>query len=143
VANVANEAVVRRFFNEVLDGNDESVMPELFVDGAPRHFPGRPITYEAGRPSIEQADRTFSTTLHHLISDGDFVVAHLTHYVTYGQGMRYVSRLGRVDASGKSVSWNAIAMFHLTGGKIDEEWVVRDELDVLSQLGEVSLKSGG
>ena len=55
--------------------------------------------------------------------------------------MRYVSRLGTVDATGQSVSWDAIAMFHLTNGKIDEEWVVRDELDVLSQLGAVSLAS--
>jgi predicted ester cyclase len=138
----ANEAVVRRFFNEVLDGNDESVMPELFVDGCPRHFPGRHISYKEGKPSLEQADRTFSTTLHHLISDGDFVVAHLTHRVSYGKNMRFVSRIGTVDVAGRSVSWDAIAMFHLTGGKIDEEWVNRDELDVLSQLNAVSLQPG-
>jgi predicted ester cyclase len=141
VSVAANEAVVRRFFDEVLDGNNEMVMPELFVNGCPRHFPGRNITYDERKNNPQPQNRTFSTTLHHLISDGDFVVARLTHRVTYGAGMRFVNRLGAVDVAGHSVSWDAIAMFHLTDGKIDEEWVNRDELDVLSQVGAVSLKS--
>jgi predicted ester cyclase len=37
--------------------------------------------------------------------------------------------------SGKTVSWPAIAIFRIRDGKIAEEWVNRDELGMLIELG--------
>lgn len=138
-----NKAVVRRFFDEVLDGGDRSVMSQLFARGATQHFPGRDLTFDGVQPSATRTGRRFATTLHHLLAVGDFVVAHLTHDVTFAEGERWPTRLGPIEAGGRSVSWDAIVLFHFTDGRIDEEWVARDELDVLTQLGAVALKTDG
>ena len=139
----ANKTIVRRYFDEVLDGGDRSIMGELFARGAAQHFPGRDLTFNGVQPSATRTNRRFATTLHHLLADGDFVVAHLTHYVSFAEGERWPTRLGLIEAAGRSVSWDAMVLFHFTDGRIDEEWVSRDELDVLSQLGAVTLKTGG
>jgi predicted ester cyclase len=132
----ANKAIVRRYFDEVLDGGNPSVIPELFASEGTAHFPGRDTPGGQIRP--ETPGRRFSTTLHHLIAEGDCVVAHLTHHVTYEPNARFLTRLGTMEVGGRSVSWDAMALFHFRDGKIDEEWVNRDELDVLMQLGVVS-----
>jgi len=47
-------------------------------------------------------------------------------------------RLGRHDVTGKPVSWPAIVIFRFREGKIAEEWVSRDELGMLIELGLVA-----
>jgi hypothetical protein len=47
----------------------------------------------------------------------------------------WTSRLGTHTVAGKTVSWPAIAIFRLHDGKIAEEWVSRDELGMLIDLG--------
>jgi predicted ester cyclase len=133
----ANKAIVRRNFAEVLDGGNPAVIPELFASQGTTHFPGRDVPF--GQTRSERPDRRFATTIHHLLADGDYVVAHLTHQVTYEGGARFLTRLGPIDVGGRSITWDAMALFHFRDGKIDEEWVNRDELDVLSQLGAISL----
>jgi predicted ester cyclase len=133
----ANKAIVRRYFAEVLDGGNPSLIPELFASSGISHFPGRDVSAAHVRP--ETPGRRFATTIHHLLAEGDCVVAHLTHHVTYEDAARFLTRIGPVEVGGRSVSWDAMALFHFRDGKIDEEWVSRDELDVLIQLGAVSL----
>ena len=47
----------------------------------------------------------------------------------------WTSRLGTHAVAGKTVTWPAIAVFRLREGKIAEEWVSRDELGMLIELG--------
>jgi predicted ester cyclase len=47
----------------------------------------------------------------------------------------WTSRLGRHAVAGKTVAWPAIAIFRIHDGKIAEEWVNRDELGMLIELG--------
>ena len=74
-------------------------------------------------------------------ADGDFVVARLTHEVTYHGGSVFDTRLGPVDCSNRSIYWDATATFELKDGKIVEEWVNRDELSILAQLEAVTLRA--
>ena len=135
----ANKEMVRRYFGEVLDGRKFEVARELFARDGTRHFPGRDIAFSQTAP--ENVARSFATTIHHLLADGDYVLAHITHKVSYVPGAGFFTRLGRADAGEQTVTWTAMALFHFKDGKIDEEWVNRDELDVLQQLGAVTLKS--
>ena len=135
-----NKAVVKRYFVEVLDGGRRDVMAELFHAGAPQHFPSRDLTFDPASAG-SRAYQTMRTTLHHLLADGDYVVAHLTHVVSYSSPAAFVTQLGSVDTSGRRVHWDAVAIFRMQAGKIAEEWVNRDELSILSQLDALALRS--
>jgi predicted ester cyclase len=77
------------------------------------------------------------TDIHHLFGEGDFVTIHLTHHVSFGSEARFNTRMGWVDVAGQNVEWNAMAVLRFEGEQIAEEWVVRDELQVLLQVGAV------
>jgi predicted ester cyclase len=53
------------------------------------------------------------------------------------------SRLGLFDVRGKTVEWEAMAMFRFENGKIAEEWVSADELGKLMQIGTLELSVKG
>ena len=75
----------------------------------------------------------FTTTIYDLIAEEDRVACRLSHQaVNRGE---WTSRLGHHKVAGKPVSWSAIAIFRFRNGKIAEEWVSRDELGMLIQLG--------
>ncbi len=143
MAEAANIAVVQRYFAEVLDGGTPGVMAELFAVGALQHFPGRTLTFSGAPPAPAFAEREFRTTVHHIVAEGELVVAHLTHTVRFGSPAVYQTRAGPVDVSGRDVHWHAMALFRFQNGKIVEEWVSRDELDILMQLGAVQVATAG
>jgi predicted ester cyclase len=60
-------------------------------------------------------------------------VVRLTHHGVGGGIWR--SRLGNYDVTGKTVTWNAIAIFRFDNHKIIEEWVTRDEMAMALQFG--------
>ena len=82
---------------------------------------------------FSRAYSEFTTTIHDMIAEEDRVTCRLSHRaVNRGE---WTSRLGRHEVAGKTVSWPAIAIFHIRDGKIAEEWVSRDELGMLIELG--------
>ena len=82
---------------------------------------------------ILQVYSEFNTSIHDLIAEDDRVACRLSHRaVNRGE---WISRLGRHNVAEKPVSWLAIAIFRFHDGKIAEEWVSRDELGMLIQLG--------
>ena len=131
----ANKIAARRFVEEVLDGGSFEVLRELFLPGALRHFPYGDVTVEPTPPS--RPFRSMQTDVHHLYGEDEYVTIHLTHHVTFAPGARFNTRIGSVDAGGKHVEWNAMVVLRFKGDRIAEEWVVRDELQVLLQLGYV------
>ena len=133
-----NKATIGRFFHEGLDQDDRELMRLIFLDGAKRHFPGRTIEMRTiGRLPAARNTSAFRTEIHDLLGEGDHVVARITHFVTYGPGAEYVCQMGSFPCNEKSVQWDATVVFRFDHGKIVEEWVNRDELGVLRQLGHV------
>jgi SnoaL-like polyketide cyclase len=133
----ANERAARRFVTEALDGGNAAVLNELFLAGAVRHFPPGDLVVGSSPPQAAR-DRTMRTEIHHLYGKDDYVSIHLTHHVTFGPDARFNTRAGWAEVGGKSVEWNAMVVLRFEGEKIAEEWVVRDELQVLLQLGLVT-----
>ena len=134
-------AIVRRYFGEALDKRKLDVLDEIVTIDCLIH---RPETQEPIRgltafkqclEGILQVYSEFNTTIHDLIAEDDRVACRLSHRaVNRGE---WTSRLGRHDVAGKPVSWPAIAIFRFREGKIAEEWVSRDELGMLIELGVV------
>jgi hypothetical protein len=116
----------------------QGILQQLFVDGGKRHFPGRLVAMRHTDPLLPlRKTSAFRTEIHELFGEGDRVVARITHFVTYGPGAGYVCQMGTFPCNEQSVQWDATATFRFENGKVAEEWVNRDELAVLRQLGHV------
>ena len=129
--------VVQSFFHKVLDPGDVEPIEELFHPQCVMHRPGGTVVgLDAVRDVVAHRKETFSefgTEIHDMFGSGDRLVARLTHRGV-GCGI-WRLRPGSFDISGKTVTWNSMAIFRFEENKIIEEWVTRDELGVILQLG--------
>ena len=107
------------------------------------HRPGGMVVgLDAVRTVAEHRKETygqFETDIHDIFGSGDRLVARLTHHGV-GRGI-WRSRFGSYDVTGKSVTWDAIAIFRFANDRILEEWVTRDELGMILQFGLVKQTS--
>jgi predicted ester cyclase len=128
---------VRSYFHKVLDPGNVELVEALFHTRCVMHRPGGTVVgLDAVRGVVAHRKETFSqfeTEIHDMFGYGDRVVARLTHRGV-GCGL-WRLRPGSFDISGKTVTWNAIAIFRFEEDRIIEEWVTRDELGVILQLG--------
>ena len=134
-----HKAIVRRYFEEVVDKSRPDILDELATTDCIIHRPEAPesiIGLEAFKLAlgrILQVYSEFTTTIHDVIGEEDRVACRLSHRaVNRGE---WTSRIGRHAVAGKTVTWPAIAIFRFRAGKIAEEWVSRDELGMLIELG--------
>lgn len=139
-----NKAVVERYFREVLDQKRIERMPELFARDAVLHRPGIDVTgidtAMQRLRAVLQDYTAFSTELSGLIAEGDMVSVRVHHRTRTRPGSTFRSRAGEVKlAADQALDWMAIVQFRLKDGKIAEEWVMRDELGMLAQIGNVTI----
>ena len=133
-----NKATIEQYFHEGIDQDNRALTAELFADGAKRHMPGREGNRrDSGTLPPPRLTTAFRTEIHHLIGEGEIVVARVTHFASYGPGAEYVCQMGTFSCSEHSLQWDATVVFRFENGKIAEEWINRDELGVLRQLGQV------
>src|SRR5678815_659282 len=129
----AEKEIVRRYFHEVLDQGRVELIDDLFHPLCVMHRPGGTIVgIDSVRGVAARRKETFSqfeTEIHDIFGSGDRLVVRLSHSGVGGGLWR--SRLGNYDVSGKTVTWNAIAIFRFQEQKIIEEWVTRDELAMI------------
>jgi predicted SnoaL-like aldol condensation-catalyzing enzyme len=138
-----NKAVIERYFREVLDGRAIERLPELMTADVILHRPGFDVV---GVDSAMQRLRTvlkdysaFSSGVAGLIAEGDMVSVRI-HHRTRVRPHVFRSRAGDVNvAAEQDLEWTAIVQFRMKDGKIAEEWVMRDELGMLAQLGKLSV----
>jgi predicted SnoaL-like aldol condensation-catalyzing enzyme len=138
-----NKAVIERYFREVLDQKKFDVMPELMAPNVVLHRPGFDVTgVNAAMQRLRGvlADYTaFSTELSGLMAEGDMVSVRVRHRTRVNPHV-FRSRARDVTiAAEQALDWTAIAQFRLKDGRIAEEWVMRDELGMLAQMGMVSV----
>jgi predicted SnoaL-like aldol condensation-catalyzing enzyme len=141
-----NKAVVERYFREVLDQKRIDLMPELIARDVVLHRPGFDVTgLDAAMQRLRavlQDYVSFSTDLSGVIAEGDLVSVRVRHRARTRAGSLFRSRAGEISLTGEmDLNWSAIVQFRLKDGKIAEEWVMRDELGMLAQMGHVSISS--
>ena len=140
-----NKAVVERYFRDVLDGGRIELMPELFARDVVLHRPGFDVNgIDAAMQRLRAVLRefsAFSSELSGLMAEGDLVAARVSHR-TRVRPHAFRSRAGETPlAREQALDWTAIAQFRLKDGKIAEEWVMRDELGMLLQMGTITIQS--
>jgi predicted ester cyclase len=133
----AEEDLVRRYFHEVLDQGKVQLIEALFHPQCVMHRPGGTVVgIDSVRGVAERTKETFArfeTQIHDVFGSGDRLVVRLSHRGLGGGTWR--SRLGNYDVTGKTVTWNAMAIFRFENQRIIEEWVTRDELGMILQFG--------
>ena len=137
MATEGNKTLVRRFFEEIINAKQLSVVDELFAADHQYHDPSSPMI-GPGPEGQKQLIGTYLAAypdLHHTVEDqiaeGDKVVTRWTATGTQ-QG-----ELPGLPATGKSAKVMGIWVHRLAGGKIVESWNVWDTLGMLQQLGAI------
>ena len=139
-----NKSVVERYFREVLDEGRIERMPDLLARDVVLHRPGFDVigldaAMKRLRAVLEDFS-AFSTELSGLMADGDLVAARVSHR-TRVRAHAFRSRAGEVNlAREQPIDWTALVQFRFRDGKIAEEWVMRDELGMLLQMGRVTVQ---
>ncbi len=132
-----NKAVVRRYFEEIINGTNPAAAAELFAPDYRLYFAGNPpMSAEEAAGFISGVFRPafpdFRDEVLDLVAEGDRVaargVAHGTH-----QGEFF-----GVPATGNEIAVGWISLMRLTpDGKIAESRVAFDQLGMMQQLGAV------
>jgi predicted SnoaL-like aldol condensation-catalyzing enzyme len=133
--SVENEALVRRFFEELCNDRRMEVADELIASGYLSHGPQAPPAEGPdgvkARVGVYQDALDGHWDVQELQSSGDRVVARWV-----GSGTHRGELMG-VEPAGKPIAVDAISIFRIAGGKIAEEWTVWDALGLLQQVGAV------
>lgn len=133
--SASDEAVVRRFYDEMNNDRKNELAPELFTDDHRMHDP-QVATADgpqgmADTVAVYQQAVNGHWDIEEMFSTGDRVVVRWI-----GSG-RHVGELNGIPATGKSVRVDAITIHRMRDGKIAETWEVWDTLGLLQQIGAV------
>jgi steroid delta-isomerase-like uncharacterized protein len=133
-----NEALVRRYVEEVYDQRKLEVVDEIFASDFTLHDPDLPGGAR-GPDGMKRIVETFVSafpdlrvTLDDELSSGEKVVTRWTSRGTH-QG-----ELMGIAPTGNQVEVTAVGIWRVAEGKIAEAWVVFDALGMMRQLGVAS-----
>jgi steroid delta-isomerase-like uncharacterized protein len=120
-----NEQVVRRLFEDAVNGRDLDLVYELYAEDVVDHdaLPGAPAGVEGVRHTLAGLIAAFpdlEITVEDVSSHGDMVVVHNTW-----AGTRSGKLLG-LPATGTRAEFSSIVIFRLEGGRIAERWAMLD-----------------
>jgi steroid delta-isomerase-like uncharacterized protein len=135
--SAADEATVRRFYEEMNNGRKNEIAPDLFTADHKFHDPQVPAGI--GPQGVVEVVKTYQTAVEghwgidEIFSTDDRVVVRWT-----GSGT-HVAEINGIPATGRKVTVDAITIHRMAGGKIAETWEVWDTLGFLQQLGVVPI----
>jgi predicted ester cyclase len=128
-----NKTLVRRYLEEVLTAGRFALLDELFSPEFVDRTPGAPADVrgpEAIRASQRRARQLFEDiryTVDDLVAEGDRVAARYT--------VRATRKPTAEDVTAKPIEVIGITMFRIAEGKIQEAWIVNDQIELFRQLG--------
>jgi predicted ester cyclase len=132
-----NKTIVRRYFDELWNQNnltviDEILAPEVEGHVAAQTFRGASV-FQQRVQSLRMIYAAPHFTVEDQIAEGDKVLVRWTL-----RGKHTGEYLG-VSPTGKEVVSTGMNLFRLVNGKIAEVWVESDDLGELQQLGVITL----
>jgi steroid delta-isomerase-like uncharacterized protein len=134
--SAADEAVVRRFYEEMNNDRKVDLAPDLFTGDHKFHDPQISAVADgpegvAATVKVYQDGVDGHWEIEDMFSAGDKVAVRWT-----GSGT-HVGEVNGIPATGKKVRVDALSIHRMAGGKIAETWEVWDTLGFLQQLGVV------
>jgi len=129
-----SKKVVLRWINEVDKDNFEELFDELWTRDCKHYLNSNPepSEYEEFKQMINRLYHEFPVITHEVHEI--FAKENRVTAVFSARAIHDRNSFG-VPATGKSLKWNAIAVFELFEGKIKTRWEVSDLLGLYQQLG--------
>jgi steroid delta-isomerase-like uncharacterized protein len=137
-----NMALVRRWYEEVLNQGDLDAIDDILADDYVRYRAGIPFANESGTDDdvqwvemilAEFPDVAFS--IEDIFADGDKVAVRT---ITSGTQMGPMVDMGNAPASQRQMERENLAIWRVACGKLTEQWIVQDNLGMLRQLGVIT-----
>lgn len=129
MADDANQAVVRRFIQEVFQDGDPAAVDELVAeDFVPHTWPSTDDGRGDPKRTIDRVSKGLTNpvfTIDDAIAEGDQVAVRLTASATQS------GELVGLPPSGKRYTISEIHIFRLRDGMITEHWHQFDQLDMM------------
>jgi len=135
MSSAENKSIIQRLV-EGLNDKDPSIIDAVYSTKYVGHDPDRP-TGSRGIEDMRQVmavvhgkvfpDAHYMTEA--LVAEGDMVVWHWLFRATHS------AELQGILAIGKKVAFGGVNIFRLANGKIVEDWVYRDSVGLMRQLG--------
>lgn len=134
--SVENEALARRFFEELCNQRNGAVADEIVSASYVSHGPQAPPA--AGPDGVRARIAVYQDALDGYWDVQEILPAGADHVVVrwIGRGTHNAELMG-VPATGATIAVDAITIFQIADGKIAEEWTVWDALGLLQQVGAV------
>jgi steroid delta-isomerase-like uncharacterized protein len=131
-----NKALFRRWFEDVVNRNDYSVVEELLAPGYQAHFPGAPgpIDRDGHRGMVEMFAAAFpdwEEQIQDVVAEGDRVVLRVT------AGGTHEGEFQGMAPTGKTVEITGMGIVRVENGKIAESWWEFDAIGLMQQLGAI------
>jgi steroid delta-isomerase-like uncharacterized protein len=129
------KAVVRRFFEEVINQRNLAMVDELVAPEYVWHGPSQEVSSQEGLKQLLRvylrAFPDLQMTCEDQLGEGDKIVSRWTMWGTH-QG-----DLFGLPPTGKQATFTGLSISRIAGGQIAEEWEHFDQLGLLQQLGAV------
>jgi predicted ester cyclase len=123
-----NKALVRRFYEEFLNGHDVNQAEELFAPNYVLYFPDGPMDHERQKQTLTVFRTAFPDlhfTIEDMLAEGDKVATRF----------RWQGIFQGIPPSGKQVTVSGIALNRIAEGKLVEDRTELDLLGLMQQLG--------
>ena len=132
-----NKAMVRRYFEEVLNQGHLALAEELNAPNWVYHDPAVPdvrtlAEYTQWFTEVRKAFPDFQVTIEDLVAEGDQVVVR---YSWRGTNTGAITRPVPLPATGRQVAASGMSLVRFVGGKGVEVWNEADSLGLFQQLG--------
>src|SRR5947209_8651342 len=121
-----NTAAVKSWLDEAWNKGNLNVADEVIASEMREQSVGVANMFRTAFPD-------HNLVIEDLVAEGDKVVARWS-----GTGTN-TGPFSGIPPTGKKVTFNGISIFRLVDGKIAENWIQADNLDLMQQLGVISM----
>ncbi|MBI3973985.1 MAG: ester cyclase [Chloroflexi bacterium] len=128
-----NKAIVRRYFEQVVNKVDRAAAEELVAADVVFNSPYTPQpthdreSFLGMLDAVHAAFPDFSLVDHEMVAERDLIASRWTVYGTHQD------ELGGAPPTGKRLAISGLSIYRIANGKIVEGWVQDDTFQLLSQ----------
>ena len=131
-----NKALIRRYAEEIWNKGNLAVIDNIIATNFSGLFSGLPEFtglegFKQRFTSMYTAFPDLQVTIEDMFAEGDKVMARWTMRGTHKGDLMGLA------PTGKQVTWTAIVIYRIVGGKIEQMWGEVDNMGLMQQLGAV------